>query len=142
MTGIPQQPIFAVGQIATDLSDPEGAPGKFWWQGGTAGDWIVDRNIRLSNRDPAMPYCQLTLQEREVISQMHFSGVDPTAIGRRLRRTASTISRELRHNGSGDNYQAVSAQRRAECRRRERQVSRKMDSTEINSTVREGLSQG
>jgi hypothetical protein len=77
----------------------------------TAGSWIVDGNIRLSNGDPAMPYCQLTLQEREVISQMRFSGLGPTAIGRRLWRSASTISRELRRNGSGDGYQAVSAQR-------------------------------
>ena len=88
-----------------------------------------------------MPYCQLTLEEREVISQMHFSGVGPTAIGRRLGRSASTISRELWRNASGDGCQTVSAQRRAECRRRERQASRKMDGTEINSAVRECLSQ-
>ena len=53
-----------------------------------------------------MPYCQLTLEEREVISQMHFSGLGPTAIGRRLGRSPSTISRELRRNGNGDGYQA------------------------------------
>jgi IS30 family transposase len=88
-----------------------------------------------------MPYCQLTLEEREVISQMHFSGLGPTAIGRRRGRSPSTISRELQRNWSGDGYQAVSAQRSAESRRRERQVSLKMDSTEINSVVREGLSQ-
>jgi IS30 family transposase len=88
-----------------------------------------------------MPYCQLTLQEREVISQLHFSGLGPTAIGRRLGRSPSTISRELRRNGSGDEYRAVSAQRRAECRRRERPVSRKMDSAAINQAVREKLTQ-
>ena len=31
-----------------------------------------------------MPYCQLTIEEREVISQMHYSGAGPSAIGRRL----------------------------------------------------------
>ncbi|MGH7200290.1 MAG: helix-turn-helix domain-containing protein, partial [Planctomycetaceae bacterium] len=43
-----------------------------------------------------MPYGHLTAQEREVISQMRFSGKGPTEIGRALGRDKGTISRELR----------------------------------------------
>lgn len=61
------------------------------WKEGTAGSWIVDGKIRLSHGEPAMPYRQLTIEEREVISQMHYSGAGPSAIGRRLGRSAGTF---------------------------------------------------
>lgn len=141
--GVRLLPPFTIA-LKHECGDGEGRKGlseKGRWQGGTAGGWIVDETIRLSNGDPAMPYCQLTLEEREVISQMYYSGLGPMAIGRRLGRAPSTISRELRRNGTGDRYLAVSAQRRADRRRRERPISRKMDAATLNSAVREGLSQ-
>ena len=68
------------------------------WKAGTAGSWIVDATSRLSNGEPAMPCHQLTVEEREVISQMHYSGARASAIAQRLRRSPSTIGRELRRN--------------------------------------------
>ncbi len=78
-----------------------------------------------------MPYHQLTIQEREVISQMHYSKCSQAEIARRLGRSRSTISRELRRNRSGSGYEAVAAQRKAARRRRERPVMRKMDRPDL-----------
>ncbi len=86
-----------------------------------------------------MPYHQLTIEEREVISQMHYSKCSQAEIARRLGRSRSTISRELRRNRSGSGYEAVAAQRKAARRRRERPVMRKMDCPELNAAVRHGL---
>ena len=88
-----------------------------------------------------MSYHQLTLEEREVISQMHYSGSGPTAIARCLDRSPSTISRELRRNCSPQGYRAVTAQKQTSKRRRERSLTRKMDDPQINEAVRTGLSQ-
>ena len=42
----------------------------------------------------------LTLEEREVIAHMHRAGKMQTQIARRLGRSKSTVSRELRRNRS------------------------------------------
>lgn len=60
---------------------------------------------------------QLTLQEREIISQMRYAGEKQAAIARRLGRHPSTISRELQRNSSPDGYYACVAQSRAKTRR-------------------------
>lgn len=86
-----------------------------------------------------MPYHQLTLEEREVISQLRFSGAGPTAIARRLKRSPSTISRELRRNSDLQGYRALAAEEQTQRRRRERSVRRKMDDAFINELVRNGL---
>jgi IS30 family transposase len=83
--------------------------------------------------------CQLTREERERISQMHFSGANQAAIGRALGRHPTTIGRELRRNGDGPAYSAQVAQVRAGERRRHRPRVRKMDRPRINETVRSGL---
>ena len=49
----------------------------------------------------------LTLQEREMVSQMHHAGSKQVEIARRLNRHPSTISRELRRNRSRNGYWAV-----------------------------------
>lgn len=82
---------------------------------------------------------QLTLQEREVVAQMHFAGANQTAIAKRLGRHHTTIGRELQRNGSGGAYSAVTAQEAAARRRRERPQVRKMDRPETNAFVRQGL---
>src|SRR5262245_19614540 len=83
--------------------------------------------------------CQLTLQEREVVAQLHYAGATQTAIAKRLKRHRTTIGRELRRNGDGATYWA--AQQKAEQRRRDRPRVRKMDQPETNEFVRHGLAQ-
>lgn len=82
---------------------------------------------------------QLTMEEREVISQMCYVGQSAAAIARRLSRHPTTIGRELKRNGTEAGYSAVTAQQRAEARRRDRLLVRKMERPEINEQVRQGL---
>ena len=53
----------------------------------------------------------LTLEEREVIAQMHRAGKSQAQIAERLGRSKSTVSRELRRNRSRNGYWAAAAQR-------------------------------
>ena len=85
--------------------------------------------------------CQLTLAERERISQMQFVQVHPTEIAKALGRSRSTISRELRRNSLNDSYSAIQAQEQAARRRRERPLERKMERPELSAYVRSGLVQ-
>lgn len=84
---------------------------------------------------------QLTKEERERISQMHFSGASRASIGLALGRDPTTIGRELRRNGDGGAYSADVAEARARERRRQRRRVKKMDRPQINETVRSGLAQ-
>lgn len=81
----------------------------------------------------------LTMNEREIISQMQFSGHPKAEIARRLGRAASTIGRELKRNGDPAGYSAVEAQHKADKRRRERPRIRKMQREEVSEYVRGGL---
>lgn len=45
-----------------------------------------------------MSYCHITERERYVISHLHLSGVSLREIGRRLERSHTTISREIKRN--------------------------------------------
>jgi IS30 family transposase len=81
----------------------------------------------------------LTPQERDRIAQLRYQGADQEGIARALRRCPSTISRELRRNTTAGEYYAAQAQWKAEQRRRERPLARKMDDPEINEAVRSGL---
>lgn len=82
----------------------------------------------------------LTLEEREVISQMNYAGHKPVEIARRLGRDPGTISRELKRNVvPGAAYSACAAQAIAERRRRERPLTRKMDHPDVRAAVYEGL---
>ena len=83
----------------------------------------------------------LTMEERDRIAQLKHQGASQQEIARVLQRNPSTISRELRRNGSGNEYFAAQAQHRAVCRRRERPLMRKMDDPEIRGTVCRGLAQ-
>lgn len=81
----------------------------------------------------------LTLEERDRIARLRHERADQKEIARVLGRCPSTISRELRRNRAGGEYYAGQAQHRADERRRERPLTRKMDDPEINQAVREGL---
>jgi IS30 family transposase len=83
----------------------------------------------------------LTMQERDRIAQLKNQGANQKEIARALRRSPSTISRELQRNGSGSEYFAAQAQHRAVTRRRERYLMRKMDDPEIKKAVCSGLAQ-
>ncbi len=78
---------------------------------------------------------QLTMEERDRIAQLKLQGAKQKEIARALRRSPSTISRELQRNGSGNEYFAAQAQHRAARRRRERPLMRKMDDPHIKATV-------
>lgn len=85
---------------------------------------------------------QLSMEEREVISQLFAAGFSCKQIGERLGRPRCTIGREVKRN-SRDNggYSAVLAQAKMETRRRERPLTRKLQRPELNAAVREGLAQ-
>ncbi len=84
----------------------------------------------------------LTMEEREVISQMHFSGQSKAAIARRMGRDPSTIGRELTRNGAADGtYSACGAQQQAVARRRSRPHEAKREHPETNTYVRMRLTQ-
>lgn len=83
----------------------------------------------------------LSMDEREVISQMWYAGQSRAAMARRLGRDRSTIGRELRRNGDGRTYSAVAADWRAAERRRNRPLVRKLDRPDVNEAVRNGLAE-
>lgn len=67
---------------------------------------------------PALSGRYLSLEEREEIAVLLVQGISLREIGRRLKRAASTISREVRRNAAtrsgGFNYRATTAQWHAE----------------------------
>jgi len=81
----------------------------------------------------------LTAEERDRIAQLHSRGESEAEIARLLHRHRATISRELRRNRSGESYFACQAQESAERRRQDRPLQRKMDHSETNEFVRQGL---
>lgn len=85
---------------------------------------------------------QLSMEEREVISQMFAAGHSRQAIAALLGRPRSTIGREVKRNARDDgSYSAVAAQRKMEARRRERPLTRKLQRPELNAAVRSCLTQ-
>jgi len=83
--------------------------------------------------------CHLTPEEREVIARMHSAGRKQAEIVHQLHRAASTISRELRRNGSRNGYWAVAAQKKADARRRQRPRVCKLQRPETRRYVQEKL---
>lgn len=79
---------------------------------------------------------QLTLLERERISQMYDAGATRAEIAEELGRDPSTIGRELKRNSRRGEYSAVEAQGLALERRRGRPLVRKMDRPEVATFVR------
>jgi IS30 family transposase len=84
---------------------------------------------------------QLSMQEREIVSQLWAAGHSRKAIAQRLGRNRSTIGRELKRNGAADgSYSAMTAQELARRRRRQRPLVRKLERPELNAAVRSHLS--
>lgn len=84
---------------------------------------------------------QLTMEERDRIAQLHHRGFLQKQIAEALGRDRSTISRELARNRVRGEYFAAQAQERAQRRRRERPLIRKLDDPQLNAVVRRGLAQ-
>lgn len=82
----------------------------------------------------------LTHKEREIVAQMHHERRKQWEIADRLDRDPSTISRELRRNGSSRGYSALAAQTKADMRRRQPRV-RKLDQPETRRYVQQRLRQ-
>jgi transposase, IS30 family len=83
---------------------------------------------------------QLSMEERETVSQMFAAGHARKEIAKRLGRARSTIGRELERNSLPDgSYSAVRAQQKAVTRRRERPLIRKLQWPELNAAVRARL---
>jgi transposase, IS30 family len=81
----------------------------------------------------------LTLQEREIIAQMHHDHWKQREIAERLKRDPGTISRELSRNRSRNGYWASKAQAMADARRSQRPRTCKMEQPEVSRYVRERL---
>ena len=83
---------------------------------------------------------QLSMEEREIVSQLWAAGYCRKSIATRLNRSRSTIGRELKRNGQADgSYSAIVAQQRAARRRRERPLVRKLQRPNLNAAVRSRL---
>jgi len=82
----------------------------------------------------------LTMEERDRIAQLSNRGYEQKEIAQRLSRSRSTISRELQRNGEDGEYFAALAHEKAQRRRRERPLDRKLDDPANDEAVRHGLS--
>lgn len=82
---------------------------------------------------------QLTLEERERISQMHYAHLTNAEIADELGRHRATVGRELARNSLAGEYRAVAAHERSRQRRRGRAVVRKMERPAVAEFVRNQL---
>lgn len=85
-------------------------------------------------------YTHLTAEERDCIAIFLARKDSCRTIARRLRRSPSTISREIRRNASPHGYAALAAQDRAASRPRGR-PPRRMDDPETAAVVKQNLRQ-
>jgi IS30 family transposase len=82
---------------------------------------------------------QLTLEERERISQMHYAHLSNAEIAEALGRHRATIGRELARNSVAGEYRAVAAHQQSRQRRRSRPGTRKMERPQVAEFVRSHL---
>lgn len=88
-----------------------------------------------------MRYVHLSMYEREVIEVEVRVGTRWRSIGRRLGRSAATISREVRRAGGPEGYEAGAAQALAEQRRQGWRRTRRFDDPRVVEQLRCGLQQ-
>lgn len=90
-----------------------------------------------------MNYYQLTENERYQIYALKKAGLNQQAIARQLRRSAATISREIRRNGGQRGYRPKQAQAFCEYRKRQAYKAKKITPTvrdDIKHLLRQQLS--
>lgn len=83
----------------------------------------------------------LSMEERKRISELRAAGYSLEEMAHALGRHRTSIARELERNRKGCLYCPLLAQQKAEERRRQRPLVRKMDRPEIGDQVRQGLEQ-
>lgn len=71
-------------------------------------------------------YKQLQPEDRLTLSSLKQQNVSIRAMARILQRPASTVSRELRRNGTADHYSSVEAQQSCQSRRRQSRPRQKL----------------
>lgn len=81
----------------------------------------------------------LSMDERKRISELREAGYSCGQMARFLARSKSTVSREIERNRLGALYCPLVAMQKAQARRRERKLVRKMDRPEIEERVRRDL---
>lgn len=89
-----------------------------------------------------MPYVHLTPMERGCIQALKAQGLSGHAIARQLKRSPSTISRELRRNDSGSSYNAEHAQKRYSRVRDACRRTRSLDYLPLRAYVIDKIVQG
>ena len=87
-------------------------------------------------------YHELDLDERIEIQRRREAGASLRAIGRSLKRSASTISRECQRAKDAERYRAQTAHKRARTLRRKPRVPRKLADPALFATVQEHLRAG
>jgi IS30 family transposase len=89
-------------------------------------------------------YEHLSMEERDLIGQMHWQGMSKTMIAKATGRHKSTVSREISRNASEQyrRYTPHQAQKRADERRKEAGKRYRLKSAEIRQYVHEGLNTG
>ena len=91
-----------------------------------------------------MSYTHITPEERYVIAHLRVHKLSIREIGRRLNRSPSTISRELRRNGPpyGGVYWYDAAQKRCTARKNKARHRRRQSQSRLYAVVVNGLRQG
>ena len=101
--------------------------------------WHIDRAGGLRPRARRRAAQQLSLAEREEISRGLAVGEGPRALGRRLGRAPSTISREIRRHGGGTAYRASVADAAAWARARRPKPCRLVAQRRLRRAVEQQL---
>ena len=104
----------------------------------TGRRWILETKGRAPVKQPELSDRFLSVDERIRIADLKMAGESVRSIGRHLRRSPSTISRELRRNRGKGRYGPHTAQRCA-VRRRSRPKEFKLDDRELRDVVQSKL---
>ena len=110
----------------------------------TGRHWRQATGGRIPRKKPEPSGRYLSLEDRLQIADLHLAGTSVRAIAAQLRRSASTVSRELRRNGpetgvrGRGKYAPYAAQKRAELRGHRPKAS-KFDDPELASLVQAKL---
>jgi transposase len=104
----------------------------------TGRRWILETNGRAPVPRPEPSGRDMSAEERIQIADLKLAGESVRSIGRRLGRSPSTISRELKRNCPRGRYSPHAAQRQAE-QRRAQPKALKLDRPELREIVQSKL---